>query len=94
MTRHGSNFILAVAIVAVVALASPVDAQLRASAHVGPNCSGGFQALFDEIEAVELVGDEAAWILYLYEEEKLARDVYLSLADRWQLPIFSNIARA
>ena len=33
-------------------------------------------------------------MLYLREEEKMARDVYLTLAERWQLPIFSNIARA
>jgi hypothetical protein len=28
------------------------------------------------------------------EEEKLARDVYLTLFDTWQQPIFSNIARS
>ena len=28
------------------------------------------------------------------EEEKLARDVYLTLAEKWQLPIFGNIAGA
>ena len=26
------------------------------------------------------------------EEEKLARDVYLNLYDKWNVPIFSNIA--
>lgn len=30
----------------------------------------------------------------LREEEKLARDVYLTLAQRWNVPIFSNIARS
>jgi len=90
-----SRLILAVAIVAVVALAAPpVEAQLRASAQVGANCAGGLGALWDEIEQVPLSAAEEAEVLYLREEEKLARDVYLTLAERWQLPIFSNIARA
>ena len=33
-------------------------------------------------------------ILYMVEEEKLARDVYLTLYKRWRLPIFRNIARS
>ena len=28
------------------------------------------------------------------EEEKLARDVYVALGDRWGLRVFENIARA
>ncbi len=95
MKIFDSRLILAVAIVAVVALAAPpVEAQLRASAQVGANCAGGLGALWDEIEPVPLSAAEEAEVLYLREEEKLARDVYLTLAERWQLPIFSNIARA
>jgi len=36
-------------------------------------------------------GDAAA-IVFMREEEKLARDVYAVLADTWGLPTFSNIA--
>jgi hypothetical protein len=35
---------------------------------------------------------EAAGILYMREEEKLARDVYVALGDQWGQLIFSNIA--
>lgn len=35
---------------------------------------------------------EKAGLLSLREEEKLARDVYLTLAGMWDLPIFDNIA--
>jgi hypothetical protein len=94
MKISSSRLILAAAVVAAVALAAPADAQRRASAQLGPNCAGGFQALFDAIEPVPLSAAEEAEVLYLREEEKLARDVYLTLAERWQLPIFSNIARA
>lgn len=31
---------------------------------------------------------------FMREEEKLARDVYIVLGERWELPVFENIARA
>jgi len=33
-------------------------------------------------------------LLYMREEEKLARDVYSTLYRKWRLPIFRNIARS
>lgn len=42
----------------------------------------------------ELSADEIEGILYMREEEKLARDVYLTLYDQWSLPIFQNIANS
>ncbi len=33
-------------------------------------------------------------LFYMREEEKLARDVYLFLANQWGLPAFSNIAKS
>ncbi|MCK9286339.1 MAG: DUF2202 domain-containing protein [Sphaerochaetaceae bacterium] len=33
-------------------------------------------------------------IIYMREEEKLARDVYLAMYERWGIRIFANIARA
>jgi hypothetical protein len=40
----------------------------------------------------DLSDDEVADLLYMREEEKLARDVYLTLYDKWGQQIFSNIA--
>jgi len=77
-----------------LAITPPAEAQRRSAMQVGPNCVGGIGALFDEIEFVALTDDEAAALAYLREEEKLARDVYLTLAEIWQLPIFANIAVA
>lgn len=37
---------------------------------------------------------EAEGLFYMREEEKLARDVYLMLYDKWGLPIFQNIANS
>lgn len=38
--------------------------------------------------------DEAAGLLFMREEEKLAHDVYTTLYATWQLPVFQNIARS
>lgn len=38
--------------------------------------------------------EEKEGLLHMYEEEKLARDVYLTLYNKWKLPIFENIANA
>lgn len=42
--------------------------------------------------AGELTAAETKWLLSMREEEKLARDVYLALADQWRVPVFTNIA--
>lgn len=46
--------------------------------------------------AVQLTLSEAEIddILYMREEEKLARDVYLTLHEQWGTPVFANISRA
>ncbi len=41
-----------------------------------------------------LSSNEVADLLHMREEEKLARDVYLALYDKWGLRVFQNIARA
>ena len=42
----------------------------------------------------ELSADEEANLIFIREEEKLARDVYLTLAAEWDAPIFGNIAQS
>jgi len=42
--------------------------------------------------STELTELEAAGLIFMREEEKLARDVYLTLYDQWQINIFQNIA--
>jgi hypothetical protein len=39
-----------------------------------------------------LTAEEKAGLLLMREEEKLARDVYLTLAEEWGVRVFSNIA--
>ena len=42
--------------------------------------------------AAALTAAEEESLLYMREEEKLARDVYTALYDKWGLTIFNNIA--
>ena len=49
-----------------------------------PTLDGTYVGALDEAEQEGLV--------YMREEEKLARDVYLTLDDLWNVSIFSNIA--
>jgi hypothetical protein len=42
----------------------------------------------------ELSTEDIEGILYMREEEKLARDVYLTLYEQWGLSIFQNIANS
>jgi hypothetical protein len=90
--------LIAAIVVALASLTVPASAEAqqrrRASAQVGAMCVGGIDALFDAIELGELTDHEIAELSFLLEEEKMARDVYLELADRWQLPIFAKIAEA
>ncbi len=38
--------------------------------------------------------EEKLGLIEMREEEKLARDVYLTLYDKWKIPVFQNIANA
>jgi hypothetical protein len=45
-----------------------------------------------QAQVMPLTGEEIDWLTYMREEEKLARDVYLSLGTMWGSRIFTNIA--
>ena len=49
------------------------------------------QATIAALSDTELSTSELEGIAFMREEEKLARDVYIQLADLWNMNIFSNI---
>ncbi len=55
---------------------------------------GGSSVLAGSGQALALTDDEKYWLTYMREEEKLARDVYLSLGSKWNLPVFNTIAQS
>jgi hypothetical protein len=70
------NFTILSLVLFSLAISSPVTAG-------NMNQTGG--------EATLTSGEEAG-LLFMREEEKLARDVYLALFDEWGLRVFDNIA--
>ncbi len=46
----------------------------------------------NSVTTADLSEDEIADLLFMREEEKLARDVYLALFEQWGTPVFQNIA--
>ena len=52
------------------------------------------RATIDQMPVEAISEAEKEGILYMREEEKLAHDVYLTLYEQWNLPIFDNIARS
>jgi len=60
----------------------------------GQGCGQALATRFNQVEPVPLSAAETEAVLHLREEEKLARDVYITLGSRWQAPMFGRIARA
>lgn len=52
------------------------------------------QCLTNQYPVENLSEAEKNALIYMREEEKLARDVYNAMLDQWGAPVFSNIARA
>jgi hypothetical protein len=76
-----------IGVVAVTAGASPIDESdqdpVSVQAVEAPTTAA----------ASEVPGEaEADGLLFMLEEEKLARDVYRTLGEIWDTPVFSNIA--
>jgi hypothetical protein len=85
------NLISIVGLLSLLILVAPVSGALAAPA-------AAITAPANEVANVEAAGQlndaDIEGILYMREEEKLARDVYLTLYETWGLPIFQNIARS
>jgi hypothetical protein len=60
----------------------------------GGGFNGGMNALVSSLPHEELSEEETKGLMQMREEEKLARDVYLTLYQDWDYPIFQNIARS
>jgi len=56
--------------------------------------SSEMQSLIDAIEITDLDDDETAELLFMREEEKLARDVYRYLYTKWNQRTFNNISKS
>ena len=68
---------------------SPSDVQVALNNDSAPVAlsKSSVKAITGELSEAEIED-----LLFMREEEKLARDVYLTLYDQWGLPLFQNIA--
>lgn len=82
------------AILALILLpASVMAAGTQAMGSMAGNPDSGAATIsVSAVQTLALTDDETHWLTYMREEEKVARDVYLSLNDTWNLRIFKNIA--
>ncbi|MCK5525214.1 MAG: DUF2202 domain-containing protein [Thiomargarita sp.] len=58
------------------------------------NCTADGTCSLLEGPLAEISETDVAALSFMREEEKLARDVYITLYEVWQTPIFANISRA
>jgi len=61
----------------------------------GPGNTGGNPSaprISSTVAVAPATTDEIKWLVYMREEEKLARDVYQFLFDKWNLRVFDRIA--
>ena len=60
----------------------------------GTGFNGGMAELISNLPYEDLSDEEIWGMTYMYEEEKLARDVYLTLQKSWKIKILGNIANS
>jgi len=65
-----------------------------AAEYLTPLDQAGLGMQLDTYPIGVLTPAEADDILYIQEEEKLARDVYTALYEKWKNPVFANIGDA
>lgn len=53
-----------------------------------------FMSFFFNTLKAQLSKDEKKGLIFMYEEEKLAHDVYLTLSDKYDVPVFKNISKS
>jgi hypothetical protein len=64
------------------------------SSEAQDNSTTAVDAKIATIELTELTAKEVEGILFMRQEEKLARDVYRVIYDKWGLRIFNNISNS
>ena len=83
---HSLTIKMAAALFVVIALPLPVLPQR------GPGPNGAGCCLPATTEA--LTAEETKWLVFMREEEKLARDIYQQMSAKWGLRIVANIKTA
>ena len=62
--------------------------------HHNHQCKGNMETILNNYPIQSLSNSEKQALNYMAEEEKLARDVYITLYNKWGLRVFGNIQKA
>lgn len=65
----------------------------EARGNMNPSPNGGVYAL-EDLPMQDIDDQELEGLLLMREEEKLARDVYQTLGEMWNMPVFFNISQS
>lgn len=103
-------YIIAIMALLITVAACVMPAQARIRPNGGPGTAQAWMTVdetgstaIDQTQLAAAIGQlpqshlsqaESDALIYMREEEKLAHDVYATLAEQWQLPIFQNIANS
>jgi len=91
----GAAAVVAVAGIGAVAYGAANDSASTAAAPAPVVIAAPVADAVPAVATVDGLSESAAdGLVFMLEEEKLARDVYLTLADVWGVPVFTNIAGA
>ena len=79
------TFLTAALVLLLLLGGAPIVQAAPASAHA---------PVLSTLQTGDLNEEEVEHLLWMREEEKVARDAYLALADKWGLQIFTNISKS
>jgi hypothetical protein len=86
---------LSIVLVGIMILTLSINSYAQGNGNRGNGGSNSqIITMINDMPTEALTNDEISSLMLMREEEKLARDVYLELFDRWNVQIFSNIANS
>lgn len=97
-TKRGKTMnrilLLLLSVLLILPVAADAGGGKNKRRHNNPNNDCNMNQLLEELPAQKLRKREINHLMYMREEEKLARDVYLTLYEEWDLRVIRNIAKA
>lgn len=79
---------------AMIILLSSCEQNVTSPDYADENGLSEVLCVAEDIEVSDLTTDEEELLIFMREEEKLARDVYIMLYDKWGQKTFNNISNS
>lgn len=92
--KNKSIYIISLLLFSIISLSSCNNNTVNTEYTVDPSDIINGDELVVNTTIPTLTEEEISGLILMREEEKLARDVYLTLFNKWNLPIFNNIAKS